>query len=638
MIQYATENAWLIPVLPTSAFVLIGLLFFRSKTLSAAISITAIGAALLQSLLILFAVLIKPEVQEFTVTWFKISGFHVEMGFLIDPIAAMMLVVVTLVALMVQVYSLGYMHGDPGFSSYYAYHSLFAASMLGLVLANNFVQLYIFWELVGLCSYLLIGFWFQKPTAVDAAKKAFITNRIGDFGLLLGILLIQIIFGTLNFQKLQGIIGSEYIAATSLTLLVLLVFAGPVGKSAQFPLHVWLPDAMEGPTPVSALIHAATMVAAGVYLVARAFFLFAASPQALLIVAYLGGFTALFAASIAIVQNDIKRILAFSTLSQLGYMMMALGIGSVTAGMFHLMTHAFFKALLFLGAGSVIHALHEEQDIWKMGKLSKSMPITTATFLIGSLALSGIFPLAGFWSKDEILNATISNGYTGLFILGVFVAFLTSFYMFRLIFVAFYGPSQQHHHTPHESPLVMTIPLIILAALSVAAGWVGIPWLSVNFATYVHYGAVHHGVNTWVMLLSTIVALAGIWTAHMIYRKNVVAPAELVQRYSTIHRILTNKYYIDEIYNWAAARILDASARVLYWVDIKIVDGIVNGLGAGARWSGFFLRLIETGQTQHYAMAMIVGVVLIALMFSLLDAGLSLNSWLGGGSLTWFYR
>jgi len=369
---------------------------------------------------------------------------------------------------------------------------------------------------------------------------------------------------------------------------------------------------------VSALIHAATMVAAGVYLVARAFFLFDAVPAAQLVVAYIGAFTALFAATIAVTQNDIKRILAYSTLSQLGYMMMALGVGSVTASMFHLMTHAFFKALLFLGAGSVIHALHGKQDIWEMGGLSRRMPVTTVTFVIGTLALAGIFPLAGFWSKDEILAAAYSHGFTGLYVLGNFVAFLTALYMFRLVFVVFFGHEREENH-PHESPPSMTVPLVILAVFSVCGGLVGMPWLPVNFATYVHYGHAVHGFHPEVMLLSTACALAGILVAYLIYSRRAVAPEVLAARSGPLYRLLYNKYYIDEIYQWLIDHIVDGTARVLYWVDINVVDGVVNGLARLAGWGGKVLRLVQTGNAQQYAIVLVAVIVVIVVVLTLGD-------------------
>ncbi|NPV91632.1 MAG: NADH-quinone oxidoreductase subunit L [Firmicutes bacterium] len=628
------DNAWLIPLLPGLAFALIALILRRTPAVAAAVSITAIIGSFITSLLVIKGVLVDPAVYEYGSRWFTMPGLNAEMGILLDPIAAVMLLVVTLVAMMVQVYSLGYMRGDPGYPSYFAYQSLFAASMLGLVLANNFLQLFVFWELVGLCSYLLIGFWFGKPEAREAAKKAFVTNRVGDFGFLLGILLLQIVFGTLNFVKLQPLVGL-YESTALLTGLALLIFTGPIGKSAQFPLHVWLPDAMEGPTPVSALIHAATMVVAGVYLVARAFFLFAAAPKALLVVAYLGGFTALFAATIALTQNDIKRILAYSTLSQLGYMIMALGVGSLTAGMFHLMTHAFFKALLFLGAGSVIHALHGKQDIWEMGGLTRRMPVTTGTFIVGALALAGIFPLAGFWSKDEILSASLANGYTGLYIVGSLVAFLTAFYMFRLVFVAFMKPARPENH-PHESPLTMTVPLVILGVLSVVGGLVGLPWLKVNFATYIHFGEVHHGANLAVMAVSTLLALAGIGLAYLMYYRERIRPEAVLERFPALYRLFYHKYYIDEIYQYLIDKLVDGTARVLYWADVHLVDGAVNGAGRLAQLGGLALRLTQTGRAQHYALVLVAVVVVMVLAFGLINPSLVIS--LGGGGLAWLSR
>lgn len=625
--------AWLIPFLPFLAFLLIVFVTKRSKRLSSTISILAILTSLGMSIAIGIGVirsgsLIVDNPVINTVNWLSIGGLHIDFGTIIDPLAAMMLFVVTLVASMVQIYSIGYMHGDPGFSRYYAYQSLFASSMLGMVLATNLLQLFIFWELVGLCSYLLIGFWFTKVSAREAAKKAFITTRVGDFGLLLGILFIYTKFGTLDFfgpGSLSAQIGSGFqdfmvIGGVSyLTLMAILVFIGPIGKSGQFPLHVWLPDAMEGPTPVSALIHAATMVVAGVFLVARMFFFFdAASPLALQTVAYIGAFTAIFAASIAIAQDDIKRILAYSTLSQLGYMMFALGVGSLTASMFHLMTHAFFKALMFLGAGSVIHALAGKQNIWDMGGLWKRMPITGTTFFIGVLAIAGVPPLAGFFSKDEILHAALHNGYTGIFVLGLFTAFLTAFYMSRLFFVAFMGEEKpENKEIVHESPWVMTIPLIILAFFSIVGGWVALP--EQNFGFYIHYGEwVHAGIDWTVAIVSIIAGVLGIGLAYMIYEKRVIKPENIVARFPGVYKLLKNKYYIDEIYLWFIHKVMDGIvAKVLYWFDLYIVDGIVNGLAAITRGSGRVLRRTTTGQIQTYALVLFFAVVVIYLFFAL---------------------
>lgn len=423
---------------------------------------------------------------------------------------------------------------------------------------------------------------------------------------------MSIVFGTLNYNELAVRIAGYNNLAVLLPISILLFF-GPMGKSAQFPLHVWLPDAMEGPTPVSALIHAATMVAAGVYLIARAFFIFSQTPQAMLLIAAVGGFTALFAASIALVQNDIKRILAYSTLSQLGYMVMAMGIGAMTAGMFHLMTHAFFKSLLFLAAGSVIHAMHEEQDIWKMGQLSRKMPVTTWTFVIGALALAGIPPLSGFWSKDEILLGAYAGGYTGLYVLGSLVAFMTAFYMFRLIFVAFFGSNRNGHHA-HESSAVMTTPLIILALLSVVAGLVGSPFMNNVFGHFITApGAAHHEANLMIMTVSSLIALAGILLAWLIYQRQTIKAEVLRQRFSLIYNVLYHKFYIDELYSRLIAIFVDGGARLLEWFDLKIINGLVNGLAYFTGWSGHNLRYAEDGQVQTYALYLLAGLVILLL-------------------------
>jgi len=612
--QNILQISWIIPVLPFLAFACIGLLLHRWPKVSAAVSILAIGASFLLSVLVALKVFTGDPglVFEMSVRWLSMPGLNVDMGIMIDPLTAVMLIVVTTVALLVQIYSLGYMDKDPGFASYFAYQSVFAGSMLGLVVASNFGQIFVFWELVGMCSYLLIGFWFGKHSAKDAAIKAFVTNRVGDFGFLLGILFLSIVFGTLNYGELAAKIA-DYNNMVVLLPISILLFFGPMGKSAQFPLHVWLPDAMEGPTPVSALIHAATMVAAGVYLIARAFFIFSQVPQAMLVIAVAGGFTALFAASIALVQNDIKRILAYSTLSQLGYMVMAMGIGAMTAGMFHLMTHAFFKSLLFLAAGSVIHAMHDEQDIWKMGQLSQKMPITTWTFVIGALALAGIPPLSGFWSKDEILLGAYAGGYTGLYVLGSLVAFMTAFYMFRLIFTAFFGSNTDGHHA-HESSSVMTLPLIILALLSVVAGFVGSPFMNNIFGHFITApGVAHYEANVAIMVISSLIALSGIFLAWLIYQKRIISAESLRQRFAGIYNVLYRKFYIDELYTWLIAVFVDGGARLLEWFDLKIVNGLVNGLALFTGWSGQTLRYTEDGQVQTYALYLLAGVAIILL-------------------------
>jgi len=629
--------AWLIPALPFLSFLLIAFVTKRSKRLSSTISILAILTSLGLAITIGLSVIqLGAEIVEHpaivSVNWLNMVGLKIDFGTIIDPLSGMMLFVVTLVASMVQIYSLGYMHGDEGWSRYYAYQSLFASAMLGMVLATNLLQLFIFWELVGLCSYLLIGFWFFKVSAREAAKKAFMTTRVGDFGLLLGMLFLYTKFGTLDFVALSAALNTSFQdvvvigTASYVTVMAFLIFLGPIGKSGQFPLHVWLPDAMEGPTPVSALIHAATMVVAGVYLVARMYFLFDfASPEALQFIAGLGAFTALFAASIAIVQNDIKRILAYSTLSQLGYMMFALGVGSFSGSMFHLMTHAFFKALMFLGAGSVIYALHHKQDIWDMGGLWKRMPITTWTFGIGVLAISGIPPFAGFFSKDEILANALHNGHPIIYAVGLFTAFLTAFYMCRLFFVAFMGPEKAENH-PQESPWSMTIPLMILAFFSVIGGWAALP--EHNFAYYVHYLPSGHEFEResidWVLAgISVLAGALGIGLAYTIYLKKTITAESIVARFPGVYKILSNKYYIDELYLWIIHHVMDGLGKLLYWFDIYIVDGIINGIALLTRGSAKVLRRTSTGQVQTYAMVFFFAIVVIYMVFAFGEGQLS---------------
>ncbi|MCJ7498374.1 MAG: NADH-quinone oxidoreductase subunit L [candidate division Zixibacteria bacterium] len=634
--------SWLIPFFPILAFVLIIFFTIKKPKLSSLVSIGAVSLSFVFSLIVLITVLSNPVTSEFKINWLDLPGFKVEAGMLIDPLTAIMLMVVTIVSMLVQIYSVGYMAGDPRFSRYFSFLSLFTFSMLGLVLSNNFFEIFIFWELVGLTSYLLIGFWFEKKSASDAGKKAFITTRTGDLAFLVGIFLLTTTVGTLNFQEAFHQVESGAISATLLTLSAILIFGGAVGKSAQFPLHVWLPDAMEGPTPVSALIHAATMVAAGVYLVARLMTIYALSVPASLVVAIIGAFTAFLAASIGLVQNDIKRVLAYSTISQLGYMIMALGLGGYTAGTFHLMTHASFKALLFLGAGSVIHAMHTN-DIWEMGGLYPKMKTTAITFIIGSLSLAGIFPLSGFWSKDEILLLAL-NKYPIFMLVGLAVAFMTAFYMFRLCFVTFYGKPRDHHkfEHAHESPKVMTVPLVILAFLSIFAGWVGIPWLHKGYSSFVYHHEVHHlEPNFILMIVATLVALSGIYLAYLMYYKGSISPEKLKNKFSFIYKVLYNKYYFDELYNAIIIKPLFKLTDFLYkkfdlgvidwlvnsvgnftvflsWLwelfDTYIVDGAVNGLGYVVRGTGAGMRKVQTGQLQNYAFIIFFGIVLIILL------------------------
>lgn len=612
------EIVWLIPFLPLTAFVLINFLVGKNRMVSALTAILAMTGSLIISVGLAVQVMsfgiTMEHPREFAIKWLQLPGLYLEMGVLIDPLTVIMLLVVTLISLLVFIYSVGYMAHDPGFSRYFSYLALFTFSMLGLVIANNYFQMFVFWELVGLSSYLLIGFWYQKNSASAANKKAFITNRVADFGFLLGIIILFLYFGTFNFGQLAGAIGASS-NLNFLTLAGVLVFIGPVGKSGQFPLHVWLPDAMEGPTPVSALIHAATMVAAGVYLIARGYILFASSAETLQIIAVIGGWTAFFAASIALVQQDMKRILAYSTLSQLGYMVMAMGVGSMTAGMFHLTTHAFFKALLFLGAGSVIHALHE-QNIMKMGGLHKHMKITTYTMLIAALAIAGVPPLAGFWSKDEILTAAFTHGNYNLFILALVTAFMTAFYMFRMVFLAFYGERRgEGSHIPHESPLIMTIPLMILAFFSIVSGFIGLPFLENGFSTWVYFHEPHHTVVNWGIMLSSVgVGLLGIYLAWLMYYQKSISAAKVAQTFPGIYKLLYNKYYIDEIYSWLFEHIVLKLAAAFNWTDRHLVDGMAHAIADGTRLIGRKLRLAQTGNLQTYALVLFAAVVLLILL------------------------
>ena len=614
--EFALEHAWLIPLLPALAFVVIGMVTRSYGRLSAAIAVSMSALSFLLAAGTALAVVEgnvtveAPFIQK--VSWFHIGIVQIDMGVLVDPLTAMMLMVVTTVSLLVQIYSCGYMKGDPGYGRFFAFLSLFAGSMLGLVVAMNFLQLYFFWELVGLCSYLLIGFYYHKVSAREAAKKAFMTTRVGDFGLLLGILLLQLTFGTLDFQALQSAVPAYVVQCGTgfLTVIALLLFVGPIGKSGQFPLHVWLPDAMEGPTPVSALIHAATMVVAGVYLVGRAMFLFAEVPVVMNFIAWIGGFTAIFAASIAITQRQIKRILAYSTVSQLGYMMLALGAGSLTSSFFHLMTHAFFKAMLFLSAGAVMHAMAEEADIFRMGGLRKKLPVTFAAMTIGVLAIAGIPPFAGFFSKDEILAAAAAVS-TPLYVLAVVTAFMTAFYMARLLFVTFMGEpaSREAYDHAHEVGWFMRLPLLVLAVLSVFSGMWGHIF---GFGEWVRFGAAaHEGIDWAIAGSSTVLAVLAMGLAWKIYVAKSWDADELAARCGILYRLSFHKFYIDEIYAALIKVLVDGIARVLYWLDVYIVDGIVNGLGGVVRLASGWLSPAENGQAQRYAGVYLCGVIIL---------------------------
>ncbi|QJW48044.1 NADH-quinone oxidoreductase subunit L [bacterium BFN5] len=618
--QYALLHAWLIPLLPAVACVIVGLFMRRTPALAAVVSIGMSLVSFLLAIGVGTGVLVQgitvdqPLIQR--IPWLVLPGLSVDMGVYLDPLSAMMLVVVTLVALLVQCYSVDYMHGDEGFGRFFAYLSLFAAAMLGLVIAVNFIQLFVFWELVGVCSYLLIGYYFYKISAREAAKKAFMTTRIGDFGLLIGILLLQILFGTLDFQALSAHVPAYIVHQGTgvLTVVALLLFIGPIGKSGQFPLHVWLPDAMEGPTPVSALIHAATMVVAGVYLVARGFFLFSALPQAMVVIAWVGAFTACFAASIALTQRDIKRILAYSTISQLGYMMLALGVGSVTASLFHLMTHAFFKALLFLAAGAVLHGLPGKSDIFAMGGLRRKMPVSFAAMTIGVLAISGIPPFAGFFSKDEILLA-VAEVSKPLYTIAVITSFMTAFYMARLLFVVFFGAEKPDNH-PHEAPFSMRLPLVVLGILAVIGGYV--PYAA-GFGEWVRFGPATHAALNWSIAgSSTLLAMAAMGLAWMIYGSGKFSAARLSQRCGLFYQLSFHKYYIDEAYLWLNHTLVDGCGRLLNWLELNVIEGILKGIAGLVYQLGDLLRRGQSGNLRLYGVVLF-GSAMLLLLWLLFD-------------------
>ncbi|CAN5513060.1 NADH-quinone oxidoreductase subunit L [soil metagenome] len=618
----------LIPALPLAAAV-INFLFGRwyLKTIAGLIAIAAVAGSFVLSLLVFIQQLgtEEPLLQELY-TWIPAGQFTVPLNLYVDHLTAVMLMVVTSVSLLVHIYSTGYMHGDPGYYRFFSYLPLFVFSMLMLVLADNFLVIFLGWELVGLSSYLLIGYYFRRTSANDAAKKAFIVNRIGDFGFGIGIMLIFVNLGTIMFADVFAEIGT--LGSGTITIIALLLFTGAIGKSAQLPLFVWLPDAMEGPTPVSALIHAATMVTAGVYMVARTYSIFIQSPDAMLVVAVVGAVTAIVAATIAITQYDIKRVVAYSTVSQLGFMIFALGVGAWVAAIFHLMTHAFFKGLLFLGSGSVIHGMHEEQDMRRMGGLKKYMPITYWTFLIAAAANAGIFPLAGFWSKDEILvGAYLGHSYV-IMTIGFIAAFFTSLYMFRVVFLTFHGKerfdtSQLH---PHESPMAMALPLVVLGVLAAVAGFAGFPpeagWIHDFLHPVFALAEEHHITLTETLIfagLSTAVALGGLAVAYLAYMKQSPAfdPNQWSARVPWAYSLLYNKWYFDEIYQATIVRPLHWISTVVLWqiVDVRIIDGIVNGVASSMNFTSGQLRKVQTGFVANYALAIALGAVIIVGVF-----------------------
>ena len=628
----------LIPLLPFAAFIVTGLFGHWIRDRAHWIAVPAVLGSFVLAASAFVDIAQGTPVRLTLYSWISSGSFQVPIGFYIDRLAAAMLLLVTIVSGLVHVYTIGYMRGDAGYARFFSYIALFTFSMLMLVMADNFLQLYVFWEAVGLCSYLLIGHWYERKAASDAAMKAFIVNRVGDFGFGLGVMLVFALFGTLQYEQVFAQAASHAHETLNLlpfggawpvnvlTLLCLLLFAGAVGKSAQVPLHVWLPDAMEGPTPISALIHAATMVTAGVFMVARFATFYNLSPTAMAVVAVVGGVTAIFAATIALTQNDIKRIVAYSTVSQLGYMMMACGLGAYTAGIYHLLTHGAFKALLFLGCGSVIIALHHEQDIRRMGGLKDKLPITYWTFVIGSLALAG-FPLtAGFFSKDEILIGAWTAGPLGrtLTVVGLLTAFLTAFYSFRLVFVAFWGPSRVDPHVArqvHEPSPTMTVPLIVLAALAIVTGYLGIPgFLSPALPGPMSLPPVHEGAASFaIMALATVMGLGGIALAYVVYVLKPALPSILAQQWSSLYAGSLHKWYVDELYDaWFVRPTMEAANDLWQWVDMRIIDATVNGVAGSINLWSRALRLIQSGEVQHYALAMALGAVVILGVYMLL--------------------
>jgi NADH-quinone oxidoreductase subunit L len=637
------STLWLIPVLPLLGATINGILGKRlPKNLITAVGVGTVGISFIIALREFVAMLgtsALPIYRDYF-TWIQAGRFQAQLGFMLDHLSGFMILIVTGVGFLIHVYSAGYMAHEEGFYRYFAYLNLFVFFMLTLVLANNYLLMFVGWEGVGLCSYLLIGFWFTRKSAADAGKKAFIVNRIGDFGFLLGIMLIYWTFDRIDFAgvftRLQDTtsFSPEPLGTVGvLTTIGLLLFVGAVGKSAQFPLYVWLPDAMEGPTPVSALIHAATMVTAGVYMLSRSSAIYNRAPGALFVVAVVGAFTAIFAASIGLVQNDIKRVLAYSTVSQLGYMFLACGAGAYAAGMFHLMTHAFFKALLFLGAGSVIHGMGGLQDIRKMGGLWNHMPWTYGTFLIGTITIAGIFPFAGFFSKDAVLWAAWNYANYGklLWFVGILAAAFTSFYMFRLLILTFYGaPRYTEHevHHVHESPKSMLIPLVVLAVLSMVSGIVGVPPLlhgSNRIERFLTPGAQEtesalrgaSDTEALLMVVSTGAAFTGLLLAYLFYVKKPGLPERLATKAHAMYSIVLNKYYVDELYDAVIVWPVVRTSREFLWkfVDALMIDGAVNGIGGAVRGSAKALRHMQTGYVRTYAVWILLGGVVVVMWF-----------------------
>jgi len=650
---------WLIPAFPFFGMLVNGLLGRRQKPdwAGPVASLAMFGAFVVAVISFFQLTALEPEARHLTqtlYTWLSVGDFHLDISFLVDPLSAVMILVVTGVGFLIHVYSIGYMKGDAGVVRYFTQLNLFAFFMLILVLADSYLLMFVGWEGVGLCSYLLIGFWFEDIDKAKAGMKAFVVNRIGDFGFLLGMLLMFTTFGSLHYAVVFERAAAFPIGSGVITAITLLLFVGACGKSAQIPLYVWLPDAMAGPTPVSALIHAATMVTAGVYMVARTNLLYALSPVSLSVVAAIGAATALFAATIGLTQFDIKKVLAYSTVSQLGYMFLACGVAAFGAGIFHLMTHAFFKALLFMGSGSIIHAMHHymhknhihkeplngidpAQDMRYMGGLKEHLPKTYWTFLIATLAIAGIPGLSGFFSKDEILWKAFESGHIVIWAVAALAAGLTAFYMFRLVYLTFYGDfrSAQGQAHPHESPPVMTVPLIILAVFSVIGGWVGIPhilgggnqieiWFEPVFehaqkiaAQTSEHAAASGSPELMVMLLSIVIALFGIWLAYTFYRRRTDLPGKIAKAAGPVYDLVFNKYYMDEIYEASVVKPIRATSDFFLWrvFDVKFVDGSVNGIAKVIGSIGSAARRLQTGMVSNYALIFAAAVVVIVVAF-----------------------
>jgi len=653
------DYVWLIPVFPAIGFMINGF-FGRSlgKKVVSWVGPSVIGLSFLTSILIFFELIGKPPserlFEKVIFDWVVSGSFQTVIGYQIDPLSILMALVVTGVSFFIHIYSVGYMHDDPGYTRYFTYLNLFVFMMLNLILANNFLLMFVGWEGVGLCSYLLIGFWYEKDSAANAGKKAFVVNRVGDFGFILGIFLLFINFGTLDFTDIFGSLqkNPQLLDTNTVTIITILLFIGACGKSAQIPIYVWLPDAMEGPTPVSSLIHAATMVTAGVYMVARCNVLYSMAPISMAIVAIVGVATAIYTASIGFCQNDIKKVLAYSTISQLGYMFLGVGVGAFSAGIFHLMTHAFFKGLLFLGAGSVMHALSGELDMRKMGALRKKIPYTFWTFFIATLAIAGIPGLSGFFSKDEILWQAFSSshGHILLWAVAAIAAGMTAFYMFRALFMTFFGESRVDHdvaHHIHESPKIMTVPLMVLAVLSVIGGYIGIPHV-LGGANHIHEflapvlggGAepakAHAGISiisqAWasggeagghsaalellMMVISVVIALIGIGTAYLFYVKNPALPKMLAERWKGLYKLVFNKYYVDELYEILFINSLKNLGTGLWkGFDEFVIDGSINGTAYLIGVISGAMRKIQTGVVQSYAFSMIIGGIVLVVYY-----------------------